>query len=119
MVIGIGEAACDKHGRSETLPFRILPPSRFPALPKLPGHIQPEEDRWSADGNSFMSHPTSDRIPQGVTWSTRGMVRCPNHPILKRPHTSVDLLPNLAPFRFREAQMIEQLFGARIGGARA
>src|SRR5437660_2642290 len=38
LVIEIAQAACDRHRRSETLPLRILPLSRFPALSRLPGH---------------------------------------------------------------------------------
>jgi len=47
----MAQAACDKQRRSDTLPLRILPLSRFPALAKLPGHKQAQEARWAALGS--------------------------------------------------------------------
>src|SRR6266446_3314425 len=69
-----GPGRLRQQRRSETLPLRILPLSRFPALSKLPGHKQAQEAKCPEDGNWFMSNPISASNPQAVTRSTPGMV---------------------------------------------
>src|SRR5882724_5570742 len=60
----MAQAACDKQRRSDTLPLRILPLSRFPALSKLPGQRQAQEARCAAEGNWFMFNPISASNPK-------------------------------------------------------
>src|ERR1700704_5877466 len=105
----MAQAACARQRRSETLPLRILPLSRFPALSKLPGHKQAQEARCPEDGNWFMFIPISASIPQAVTRSTPGMVHNRVTLSSKRAHALIDLLLDLTPFRFREAQVLEKL----------
>ena len=59
-------AASMSAGRSQRLPFRILPDLCFPALSWLPGQRAAQLARWPALGNALMSTPISAMMTSAV-----------------------------------------------------
>src|SRR6266850_1626514 len=105
----MAQAACDRQRRSETLPLRILPLSRFPALSKTPRTQTSPGSQ--VPGRRKLVHVQSDLRQQspGGHPVHSGNGAQPNDLIPKREHAPIDLLLDLTPFRFREAQVLEEL----------
>src|SRR6266850_6211627 len=105
----MAQAACDRQRRSETLPLRILPLSRFPALSKTPRTQTSPGSQ--VPGRRKLVHVQSDLRQQspGGHPVHSGNGAQPNDLIPKRAHAPIDLLLDLTPFRFREAQVLEEL----------